>query len=170
MKKIRKNVFETNSSSSHSITLGDMSSFKKDRYGLKSCIDENNNLVLNGGEFGWYLEDDEGAETKANYVAIALTYYSEGAKEHGSSYGFTLEEITNIVSLFSEVIREETGAEVVFNFKTGWDDENYSYIDHQSIDVLAGELYGKNDGEIKDFFYNFIFNENSILDIDNDNH
>jgi len=168
MKKIRKFVFETNSSSSHSITLGDLDSFRKDRYGLKSCIDENNNLVLKGGEFGWYLEDDEGAETKVNYVAVALTYYYEAAKDNEENYyGFTLDEINNIIELFKEVLREETDAEVVFNFKVGWED---SYIDHQSIDMIADEIKGKNDSELKEFFYNFIFNENSILIIDNDNH
>ena len=49
MKKIRKNVFETNSSSSHSLAFS-----KKDRgYSYDLPVDEDGVLTIPFGEFGW---------------------------------------------------------------------------------------------------------------------
>ncbi len=65
MKNIRNNVFETNSSSSHSIVISRSNK-------CKDTIELNNDgcIVLTGGEFGWDWEMYHFAEDKANYCAI----------------------------------------------------------------------------------------------------
>lgn len=104
MKNIRTNVFETNSSSSHSISISDGDE-------LRDTIlpDENGVIHLRGGEFGWEWETYNSAESKANYCAIDC------------------QNDLNMIKMLVEVIKEHTGArDVLFEFG------KYSYIDHQS--------------------------------------
>lgn len=65
-KNIRQGVFETNSSSSHSLSIA------KDSDGILDTIlpDEDGIIVLNGGEFGWEWEAYNDPLTKANYCAV----------------------------------------------------------------------------------------------------
>lgn len=137
----RLNVFETNSSSSHSITIEVGAEWD-------NIIPENGKILLYGGEFGWKECEYNDALTKANYCAVAckLGYTN-----------FTKKEL-------KEVIRDFTGAsKVKFKFNTNYKG-NYSYIDHQSNDTLLGIVDTKE--ELKDF----IFNKSSYLYTDNDNH
>ena len=104
MKKIliRKGVYETNSSSSHSISLA-----TEDKEFVLDTIypDQNGRIVLVGGQFGWEWFKHNDALTKANYA-----YQDDVDKD-----------------LLTEVIKEQTGAdEVIFI-----DSEN-GYIDHDS--------------------------------------
>lgn len=110
MLKKRIGVFETNSSSAHSITIAD---------GI-SVIDTtlipnaNGTIFLEGGQFGreWVAYND--ARTKANYCAVDLFK-------------------TDAINLLIEVIKERTKAkEVILQFSTDWNNDNYSFIDHQS--------------------------------------
>src|SRR5579885_45905 len=66
MKNIRNKVFETNSSSSHSISIYNATK------GLYDTItpDSNGVITLTGGEFGWEWEKYNDAITKANYAAV----------------------------------------------------------------------------------------------------
>ena len=148
---IRLNCFETNSSSSHSITLGK----SKDTY-LTSILkngtvtyndnitpDENGVITLEGGEFGWGYETYNDAYNKANYCAI----------------DFKGDE--SATSDLIKVIKLQTGAKEV---KIDIGDD--SYIDHQSLGT-AQKIYHS---QGVDGLRNFIFNKNSTLIIDNDNH
>jgi hypothetical protein len=142
MKTIRNNVFETNSSSSHSLCIieGDLNDM--------IYPDEEGRIHLVGGEFGWGYEEHNDSLTKANYCAVAFL-------EHES-----------YLEMLKEVIIEHTKCEEViilaelFNYNSPYN----SYIDHQSIDEAADSIYSKQD------LKNFIFNPNSKLIIDNDNH
>lgn len=142
MKLIRNNVFETNSSSCHSITLSN-----------DVCIfdtlypNDDGNIILTGGQFGWEEEEYSDAFTKANYAAVDLFNNEEKRR------------------MFIDVIKEHTGCnDVVFDFSLDWNNDEYSYIDHQSCGTVSD--YCNNKEELK----NFIFNPNSILTTDNDNH
>lgn len=99
---IRKSVWETNSSSSHSISFaGEDKEFVLDTI----YPDENGVITLTGGEFGWDYFKHNDALTKANYVA---------------------QQTHRDRKLISEVIKEQTGAlEVIFETDRG-------YIDHDS--------------------------------------
>lgn len=141
MKTIRKGVFETNSSSSHSITVE-----VGPTWGTLP-LNHKGNIHLDGGEFGWEWEKFNDTLTKANYCAVYASY-------------------TGKKSILKKVIKDYTGAKKVkFKFSTNWDHGryNHSYIDHQSIDV-CDELF-ESEEELK----NFIFNDSSWLFTGNDN-
>lgn len=141
MRKIRKNVFETNSSSSHSIVLGDsVLEFSKG--------DDITDFVIEPDEFGWEYEEHYDLKTKASYVyTYALSNKSK------------CEEVKNRLK---KVVEEKLGVNVVFTFLS----EEYfpkGYIDHQSHDVCEEVAFDEEKMKL------FLFNENSVLTINNDN-
>lgn len=143
MKKIREGVFETNSSSTHSISIASGKCKMIDTI----FPDENGDIVLNGGQFGWEIREYNNAITKANYCAI--------------------DQFDNLdrIKMLSEVILEQTGAKrLILDFTNNYKDKNYSYIDHQS-EGTSNEAF-----ESKEILRNFIFNPESVLYTDNDNH
>ncbi len=142
-KTIRQSCFETNSSSMHSISIGEGK--LNDTIGL----DSDGKITLVGGEFGWGREEYNDAYTKANYLAVDA---------------FNNEEL---MERLKRIIMEYTGAtEVIIDFTTeDWSAKNHSYIDHQSNGTGNDVLRGTDD-QIKQF----LFCTNSELIIDNDNY
>jgi len=146
VKKIRQNVFETNSSSSHSISISD----KNDSDLMDNSLipNEDGNVILYGGTFGWEIEDYFDAQTKASYMAI---YASEWARD----------ETENFITILKDTIKKQTGCkDVIFQF------EEYSSIDHQSVEGEDYHYVFYNPEELRQF----IFNKESYLHTDNDNH
>lgn len=148
--QIRQACFETNSSSSHSLTIS--------RSGREDCLpifaeyysetEEKsyfNAVVLTGGEFGWGVETHTDAFTKANYIATYFNYFGD--------------EKENEKAMFERVLKAKTGADCVV-----YDLISYPYIDHQSIDCAEDAL------KSEEYLAAFIFNRESVLIIDNDNH
>ena len=143
-RNIRKGVFETNSSSTHSIVISPETPHMYDTI----HPDGNGEIWLNGGEFGWNWERFDDAKTKANYCAV---------DQFGNEVN---------MQMLMDVLKEHTGAkEIMFNFTTNWDvDElNHSYVDHQSYGTSSKAF------ESKRKLKNFIFNPYSILFTGNDN-
>lgn len=142
-KIIRHSTFESNSSSTHSISISSS-------VGTYDSLtpDSDGKIYLEGGEFGWGYEKHNDAYTKANYCAIDNWHNKER------------------LEMLIKVLKEHTGArEVVLNFSCDdYKDKNYSYIDHQSVGT-SEEAF-----ESEEILKNFIFNPNSQLVIDNDNH
>jgi hypothetical protein len=112
MKKVlvRKGVFETNSSSSHSVSIADdtkqfvMDTIYPDQFGV---------VEIHGDEFGWEWFKHNDAATKASYAAQQFSY-DDSALE-----------------TLAEVIKEQTGAdEVKF---IGLDN---GYVDHDSTGIV----------------------------------
>lgn len=151
MKKIkiitRNGMPETNSSSSHSVTI----SGKQNNSNPKLCnlkVDPDNILRITNiiGGFGWDWSKYNDSYSKALYVAGLC-------ESDGESKG-----------LLVEVLREVTGAKkVIFTW------ENHSHeeapnIDHQSLHEMYS-LICENKETIKDF----IFNQDSWLFTGNDN-
>lgn len=107
---IRKKVFETNSSSSHSISISEDDS----NFLLDHIIPDDNGIVeLTGGKFGWGWEKYIDAETKANYFAQDNSNDREA------------------LQILADVIIEQTGAKKVLINVSG-------YIDHQSVGTARG--------------------------------
>lgn len=105
--------------------------------------DDNGKINIRGnGEFGWGYDTYNDPYTKAQY----LLQYSQDDEVRQDEV--------------KEVIREHTQAKSV-NFENGG-----GYVDHNSI----GETSIENIFLSKDSIKEFIFNKNSILIIDNDNH
>jgi hypothetical protein len=143
-RKIRRGVFETNSSSTHSITISE--GVLNDEMLDTIIPNEDGVITLTGGEFGWEVEEYNDALTKANYCAIDNAYDEEK------------------MEMLNQVIEEQTGARlVVHEFDDNWGSPNWSYIDHQSRGT-SDEAF-----ESKEVLRQFIFNKNSILYTDNDN-
>lgn len=143
MKQIRNGVFETNSSSSHSVNIsstGDIDvSLIPNRAGVL-IIDSVTN-------FGWEQETYTDASTKAMYSYLQAQYSND----------------QNKIDMVHQVIKDQTGAiEVVFLGDT----KLHAYIDHQSAYYESGF----EPLESKESLRNFIFNTNSVLETDNDNH
>ena len=138
--KIRKSLFETNSSSTHSITIqerGDFTSIKHD--GL---------ITLSGGEFGWEWERYTDPMIKANYCAVYAKQYGNQENEE----------------MLKEGMERQTGAQVEISAQhEEYEKPYYSYIDHQS-DSVALKVF-----ESADSLKNFIFGLNSVLFTGNDN-
>lgn len=73
MKTIRTNCFETNSSSTHSITI-DNQSFPK--------IEDVKNKDITCGEFGWEFDNWNSFSEKCSYFwTLAQSDYADGAKD-----------------------------------------------------------------------------------------
>lgn len=141
MKIIRSSVFETNSSSCHSISVhsDDVSTYDTlypDRDGV---------LTFTGDEFGWEFAKYHDAITKAEYLVTLF-------KVHGKSNQ----------ELFERVVLDHTGAKsIVYDMKGDYD----AYIDHQSIENPDDPIFHLTYETMKDF----IFNPNSVLMTGNDN-
>lgn len=142
--QIRHSAFESNSSSSHSLTISNKGTFStKDIPVLPNYKGKNKVILLTGDEYGWGYESYNDALSKANYIATYL---------HGCDKNSAKKE------MFERVLLKETGAaEVVY-------ETDNAYIDHQSSDV-AGDAF-----ESEKRLRHFIFNNRSELIIDNDNH
>lgn len=161
MKQIRRNVFETNSSSTHSITYS--------KHYIKCTnnieVDEIDNKVhVCLGEFGWEIDSHEDSSTKLQYL-ITYVCAQNGLTTWWSEDGFdekvvelrSLEDFKNI----EECVKDELGCDGIEI------DSLDGYIDHQS-------LYGSNLQEYFDYegvsnLYEYIFG-NIIVHTDNDNH
>lgn len=145
MKIVRHNVFETNSSSTHSISIN------SDTELYDSIIpDKNGVITLTGGEFGWEWKKTNDAFVKANYCAVDVI------------------DNEDLKDMLRSVIIEHTGAKnVVFGFKLKFIGEDYStydsYIDHQSEGTSHPAFTSFEN------LKNFIFNPRSYLFIGNDN-
>lgn len=150
MKLIRTSVFETNSSSTHSISIGCTGVYE----GVTP--DALNRIVLEPYEFGWGQDTFTDPLSRMSYVWI---YMRDWANNDLSS--FCMKE------MFHKVVHEHTGAdevsmrEVVYN----WGTEN-GYIDHQSAE--DGQLHYL--FETEDTLKSFLFDSGSTVTTDNDNH
>ena len=142
MKTIRRNTFETNSSSTHCVTICNSSET------YSPITFDNTILEVTPGEFGWEYEFYDDFEDKVSY---AYTYaINSGTPED--------------LELLKEVILENTNIEkIVFNqIENRW--YSTGYIDHQSEDEAA-KIF-KN----KDSLTNYSNNKGSRVSTDNDNH
>lgn len=147
MKQVRTSAFETNSSSSHSITLSDDTEINDFLY-----VSPDGVCTIFTGEYGWEIREYTDAGTKASYIATYVKNY--GTDESKKKY----EEM-----LF-KVVKEVTGAKEVEIVGEKDDFYEFGHIDHESVyvplDVLGNEETLKK----------FIFDKKSVLRTDNDNH
>lgn len=155
-KIIRHRCFETNSSSAHSISIDDFN------IEYDTIIDHNDTGVfcieLIGYEFGWEIEDYFDPITKLAYLLVDVSYSNEERKEFYNR-------------LIKEVVLDHTGLVLIVKEPKlrSWD----NYIDHQSIGAAKQAIHegaGNDEERIKARIKNFVFNRNSVLHTDNDNH
>jgi len=152
----RQNVFETNSSSTHSITMGK----DTELYDVLP-VNQNGDLAFGSNSFGWDINDFNDPITKAQY-ALAYASWWPRTKD-----------------LIVSVLLEQTGARKIYI--DGKDINSYDWngpiklisygqfpidIDHQSVEEGNFHHIFTNAENIRDF----IFNPHWVLHTDNDNH
>ena len=167
MKVIRKSVFETNSSSMHSLSIS----------GAEKLCSPN---FLNGyfGEFGWGYELLSSPEDRLSYLLVALAILS-GASDSEVSFEkrkgilFEYEKFKWV----DDIVKDQTGKHILIDWESiegGY--YSFGYIDHQSIEhpSLIPDVLLDFWSEDKDVFCknmtDFIFNDKYSIIIDNDNH
>lgn len=152
--KIRQSLFETNSSSTHSLSLGVYST-----NGACTIPVENGVVSIKmDGDYGW------GIETFTDQYEIARYLLQQALVQYYRP------EYTTWISNIVDVIKEVTGAESVVISGVSFDEEDSNrliiegYVDHQSVGEFNEVLKDKN------LIKNAIFGDGSLLVIDNDNH
>lgn len=169
----RHSVFETNSSSSHSISIDPAMDFIPDRLpmGSDGIID------IYPGEFGWGVDYYYDAITKASYALTWCKMIASGDQDGVMNVRPGLATALPMEHMLKTVIKKMTGAkEVRFVplYRRSWStregEENWGHIDHQSSPSENGPL-GKCGKmfESEQNLRRFIFNTKSELLISNDN-
>lgn len=162
-RQIRRSVFETNSSSMHSLSI-------KGRKGITEYLHvdaDSNKVITKFGGFGWGYEKYNDPETKLSYLVTMLMATHP--------YCFSLEELyeTEDFKKINDVVAsrckcdgitiDEEIKEVCYEGMS-WADHD-GYIDHQSVERID-DLMKEYDCTIEEF----IFDKGIELIIDNDNH
>lgn len=168
MKTIRESVFETNSSSTHSVCIRgkDKKIELKDFYHeLRSYIQGDNYLHVSFGEFGWGPDYYSEPINKLSYV---LTMIAQLNNLSGWYTDFTDDYLREEIEKTVEFQEVDNFIKNIYNCAGIYIDSFSGYIDHQSYEDYR---------TLKDFFDDygttleeFIFNPYVELIIDNDNH
>ena len=149
MKKVRVSVFETNSSSMHSLSIG---SDKK-----MEVLDEEKKeeIVLGTGEYGWGPENLTTWLEKADYLAVDAIN-REDEKEKGLLLEALSLAFPNATFEFALLDQDEDDEEDETKTYSG-------YLDHESVGTIWSEL------DTVEKVFKVLFG-NSIIVVDNDNH
>lgn len=142
---IRQSVFETNSSSSHSIIISDKTDGILDT--LDCICDNDDTMVFEGGEFGREWSRSNDPEKKISYCAT-------DNKENPER-----------LAMLAKVIAEHIGCKEVEFRLTDEEDTEYSkyyYVDHQSVGTSSDAF--ESEATLK----NFLFNPGSWIFTGND--
>ena len=148
MKIIRKSVFETNSSSTHVISIT-----KHSNYNIPKHIN------FKFGEFGWEYATYKDMESKASYLYTMTEYFNGEYIEEFNKRELYLKKIMEYL--------DEEGVTYTFEDRKvneyGWDDNGF--IDHgaYSPEIIEGIL------ESKEKFFRYLFDDRSYITTGNDN-
>jgi hypothetical protein len=159
IKVTRKGVFETNSSSTHSITVADEGKLQN------TLPNKEGKIIIFCSEFGWEYNIHTSAYMKLSYLITNIFMaYKYDRKNPVVNIKLLPDREKEWFYKVTRAVEEFTGTKLeVVPLKDDW--YPFGYIDHQSAntadDVLNGTI-----GKIK----RFIFNPLSKLIIDNDNH
>lgn len=162
MKLIRNGVFETNSSSAHSLAYGtskiirgagwgmspDETDFSNPMYRLDAVPNQYRGYTFYEwlGEYGWNGKTLYSPQQKLSYL---LTSIADTTKElHKSTEYHVLKQMIDDIGC---------------NIKPSEEDEE-GYIDHQSYGVIDMSLF-----KTKEDLITYLFNDNISIHIENDN-
>ena len=147
-KQIRQGVFETNSSSTHSMCIHPGNKY----------VPNMSKLEIETGEFGWEEETYYGMDDKLSY---ALTYALGG---NSNKYIEMLNEVLTDNMPDTDITYDGMSYKELLEIDVYRDDVDFGYIDHQSLDEASEMFLSKNNLE------DFIFGRDSYFETDNDNH
>lgn len=172
IRQIRRNVFETNSSSVHSISISNRGTLET------SCLyvdDETNKIGVGFGEFGWGYDRINSQSEKLEYL-LTMAISTDGRElstpeEFYETEGFKL--LNDEIAQYCDCNGIEITSEIKSDSYTHGEKTQYyldydGYIDHQSSEDYS---------TLKDFLeqngttvIDYVFNSKVSMIIDNDNH
>ena len=151
--QIRKNVFETNSSSSHSLTMSQVDIAPQP---FADDILRKGSITLSKNEYGWEYYRYYDPIGKAEYL---MTQLFEGDTPSGSpsSTAREMREENDRFDMLCRVIEEHTGVAVYV------EPNSSGYIDHQSVGHCLEAF------ESEETLKKFLFSPESYIQTGNDN-
>lgn len=168
---IRRSVFETNSSSVHSVSISN-----NDLQDSHLTVNDDGYIEVDPGEFGWGVESFTDQTTKLEYL-VMMAMETEGKEctsieEFYQTEGF--QHINREIACYCNckgIIVPELKIEK-HTYKTDKGEERF-YINHEGyIDHQSCENYGSLKEFLDDYrttVIEFVFNPGAILHISNDN-
>jgi len=153
-KHIRGGVFETNSSSSHSLVLARTDNILDVPF--SPAIMERGVVDIQTGEYGWNVETFTHTMDKLSYL---YTDAMGGSMDTDTPDPENNDKLKMIV----DAVKEHTGCDV--NFVVEDDFYPFGYIDHQSVGE-CDEVWDAGVEGVK----RFVFNPDSYFMTDNDNY
>lgn len=175
-RQIRRNVFETNSSSTHSVSVSRNNSQNYESTILNAFIDEYDNKVhVRFGEFGWEIEDYSFPYEKLQYI-VTMLVETEGRSISNIDGLFETDGFKMINDAVADYCHCD-GIWIDEDLKQDsyeWDGKTYYYVEHEGyIDHQSCESYNSVQDFLDDYGLDvtqFIFNDGVIVHTDNDNH
>ena len=175
MKQIRNGVFETNSSSTHSVSISNKKSSYYDRSCLNEYIEYDNKIHVTFGEFGWEIEHYYTPYNKLKYIVTML------AETEGRNIS-TVDELfeTDGFKMINDAVADYCHCDGIWidsNMKVDsyeWNGKTHFYLDIDGyIDHQSHEDYSSVQDFLDDYgvdITKFIFDEGVCVITDNDNH
>lgn len=164
---IRRNVFETNSSSMHSISYSPKKA--NAQLDLEQVKGEYNGRTIVGtfGEYGWGYDVLCSLEEKLSYVLTSIRYFDRTVDEDNVDALEALKASKYYVWL-AEMFHEYLGCKLDVQLNR---DDYYTmgYIDHQSTDTLTDYIKDDED-HFKMSVMQLLLDDSYTIVIDNDNH
>lgn len=149
--KIREGVFETNSSSMHSLSYVPGAS--------DEAIGNMNEITVGAGEHSWGPYTLTTWLEKADYLGIECRYDNDWKTGLPPEKELYAGQISRRELLETALRRKFPNIEVVY--------DGSGYIDHQSYGEVWGDIF--NAAEPEEMIYEVIFGQ-SVINIDHDNH
>ena len=165
MRAIREKVWETNSSSSHTVTVRGKEMISKYVFGKSDY------LPVYLGEYGWNSDPCDEFMSKLEYamcMVLMTEYPNFGYWERGFTVNQTVLESLDGYQLLLNAVRTQFPdcKEIVIKKNDGY--YPYGYIDHQSCEGYSS---------LRDFLEDwnltaerYLFDYGVVVHIDNDNH
>lgn len=160
-------VFETNSSSTHSLSIVTGPNFKVSNTWRALLSDDESELILTGEEFWWESDEFSDSPTKIAYLVAhccaSLPWDSDAKYPAGSFIEVPDSEdwraLCRVLSAETSIPVERIKVESRGGYHP------VGYIDHQSNHVPSDVFAGGDDA-----IRRFVFDDGSVLRTDNDNH
>ena len=154
--QIRQGVFETNSSSTHAISICEYHSNVE----LPEVVKFESNQ-----DFGWEFENYTDVYSKANYLWLAICYKYNTPEDEDK-----LLEAKATLSQYLERIGVIAEFEELEYTESSWNPER-RYLDMRGYIDHSGDLYEMVDALLEDpeLLYGYLFNSESMVSTGNDN-
>lgn len=162
--QMRRHVFETNSSSSHSVSYSVRSSEPVDFKQVADDLAPDGIITAQFGDFGWGYDCLSSFDEKLSYVVTEMQYKDGVNRDNAESF---ME--SQYFQWLQQLMRQMLNVELTIEYKGGYFETGY--VDHQSIGTLhEADLWGFDEGTFKSNMSRLLFDDGYNIIIDNDNH